>query len=179
MRRNNKPFKLKLYLPIRERDKETKISLINNPGLRFVTAKARGLKAEETASQMIIEYLIKYCPHIINISKETYLQKGVNSSVCGIRISPAIQLTDDENIKTILTDYKNYLVLENSVMGDYDRTAALLLAFARDNGMEADSNGIFAIYDASKGFHRLRIKMYCPVRICPKWEDRLSPLMLK
>ena len=141
--------------------------MIDNPGLRFITAKAKGFNAEETASRMVIEYLQKHCPHIINISKETYIKKEINSCVCGVMISPAIQLTDDENVKSIHTKQNNYLVLESCAMGDYDRTAALLFAFANDNGMSADSDGIFAIYDARKGFHNLRIKMYCPVRMCP------------
>jgi hypothetical protein len=166
--RNNKPFKLKLYLPLRKRDEETKISLIGNPGLYFITAKAKGPKAEETASQTVIEYITKHCPHIINISKETYMQRGVDFCVCGVKISPAVQLEDDEKVKNIFTGQSKYLLFESSAMGDYDRTAALLLTFANDNGMEPDPDGIFAVYDARKGFCNLKIKMYCPVRLCPK-----------
>jgi len=161
--RNNKPFKLKLYLPLKKRREETKISLINNPALRFITAEAKGFKAEETASRRVVEYLTKHCPHIINISKETYLQKGANSCVCGVSVSPAIQLADDDNVKSITTKHNKYLVFENGVMGDYDLTAERLLAFAKDNGMEADSSGVFAVYDARKGFHHLQMKMFCPV----------------
>jgi len=43
------PAKLKLYLPLRARNEETKITLINNPGLYFVTAKAAGRNAEDRA----------------------------------------------------------------------------------------------------------------------------------
>ena len=163
-----KPVKLKLYLPVRTRDRETRISLIDNPGLRFVTAKAAGWNAEEIASRTVIEYLLSHCPHVINVSKETYLQKGDHSCVCGVKISPAIQLMDDENVINIFTEQNKYLIFEGSVMGDYERTAALLLALAKDNGMDADQDGIFAVYDARKGFHNLRIKMYLPVKICPK-----------
>jgi hypothetical protein len=44
--RNGKPTKLKLYLPIKKRNTETKINVIKNPGLRFITAKAEGFDAE-------------------------------------------------------------------------------------------------------------------------------------
>jgi AraC-like DNA-binding protein len=75
IRRNNKPYKLKLYLPIQKRDEGINIKLIDNPGLRFVVSKAIGRNAEETASRTVIDYLMKHCPHIINFSKETYIQK--------------------------------------------------------------------------------------------------------
>ena len=166
--RNNKPYKLKLYLPLKKRSEEARILLIDNPGMRFITTEAKGFKAEETASQMVIEYLKKHCPYIINFSKETYLQKRFNSCVCGVLVSPTIQLVDDDNVRSVTTEHNKYLVFENGVMGDYYRTAELLLAFAKDNGMVADSSSVFAVYDARKGFHHLQMKMFCPVRICPK-----------
>jgi len=183
--RNNKPYKLKLYLPLRKRYEETKISLIDNPGLCFVAAKATGHNAEEISSQKVIEYLQEYYPHIINVSKEIYVQKGtlttplmrfahcakdegINFCVCGVKISPEIKLTGNENVKTIFTEQNKYLVFETSAMGDYAQTVATLLTFAKDNRIDADPDGIFAVYDTRKGSHNLQTKMYCPVRICPK-----------
>jgi predicted transcriptional regulator YdeE len=166
--KNGKPKKLKLYLPIRKREEDTKISLINNPGLQFITAKAKGYNAEEIASQTVIDYLTAYYPYIINTSKEIYLRKETDTYICGVKVSPKLQLVNDENVVNITTAHNNYLMLESSVMGDYDRYAELLYSFSKDNGMDADRKKIFAVYDAKESLHNLKIKMYCPVKIHTK-----------
>ena len=165
--KNNKPIKLKLYLPIKKRGEETKITLINNPELCFTVSEAKGYDAEKTASKTVIDYLTVRYPYLVKTSKEFYLAKSINSYsyVCGVRVNPELWIAGGKNIKNISTAQDNYLVLESNVMGDYDRYAGLLLAFARDNGMTADQNGIFAVYDAKESFENLKIKMYCPVKI--------------
>jgi hypothetical protein len=136
--------------------------------LRFIAAKAKGRDAEETASQMMVNYLTAHCPHMINSSKELYSQKGTNTYVCGIRVSLDSQLEVNGSIVSITTDQNKYLVLESSVMGDYDRHADMLLTFARENGMDADPKGIFAVYDVKESFRNPKIKVYCPIKICTK-----------
>lgn len=166
--KNGKPAKLKLRLPIQKRSEETKITLINNPGLRFIAAKGKGYNAEEIASQRVIDYLTAHHPYIINISKELYLLKDINTYICGVRVNPELRLVKDENILSITTDQSNYLLLTSSVMGDYDRYADMLFAFAHDNGMDADKKEIFAVYDGGESFNNLKIKMYCPIKIRTK-----------
>jgi len=160
--KNGKPAKLKLYLPIRKRSEETKITLINNPRLHFIVARAKGYNAEHIASQTVVEYLTAQYPYIAKASKELYVRKESNAYVCGVRIDTALPTVDNENIACISTDHRNYLVLESSVMGDYDRYVDMLLSFAQDNGMDADKDGIFAVYDAEQSFDNLSVRMYCP-----------------
>jgi hypothetical protein len=162
--KNGKPVKLKLYLPIKKRSVETKITLINNPGLHFIVAKAKGFNAEKIASQMVIDYLTAHYPYIVKSTKELYLHKEMNLYSCGVRVNSELRITDSENVESITTEQCNYLVLESIVMGDYDRYADMLLSFARDNGMNANTNGIFAVYDAKESFDNLKIKMYCPIK---------------
>ena len=50
-------------------------------------------------------------------------------------------------------------------MGDYDRMAALLLHFAKDNHFEPDAEGIFAVYDAAQSYDNPKIRMYCGVKM--------------
>ena len=163
--KNGKPAKLKLYLPIKKRGEDVKITIIDNPGYIFITAKANGYGAEESASRKMVGYLTAHCPHIINSSKELYSQKGADAYACGIRIDPEITLTRDDSIERITTDQDNYLVLESSVAGDYDRYAEILLTFARENGMDADPNGIFAVYDVRESYRNPKIKIYCPINM--------------
>ncbi len=166
--KNGRPVKLKLRLPIQKRGEETKITMINNPGLCFIAAKAKGYNAEEVASQTVIDYLKAHHPSIINTSKELYLLKNINTYICGVRTNPELQPVKDENILSIATDQSKYLVLTSSVMGDYDRYADMLFSFAHDNGMDADKKEIFAVYDGTESFNNLKIKMYCPIKIRTK-----------
>jgi len=165
--KNNKPVKLKLYLPIKRRTDETKITLTSNPGLSFIVSRANGYNAERTASKTVIDYLNANHPYIVKTSKEFYVKKSVNLYVCGIRVNTGMRFEkaeNAENVEFITICPKNYLVLESSVMGDYDRYADLLSSFALDNNIAADINGIFAVYDARESFDNLKIKMYCPIK---------------
>lgn len=166
--RNAKPVRLKLYFPIQKRNEDTKIALIRNPGLRFITAKAKGYNAEKTASQTVVDYIKECHPYIVNSSKDLYLHKDINSYTCGIQVNSELQFKEDKNIKILATEHNNYLVLESSVMGDYDRYAIMLLSFAKNNGMEVDEKGIFAVYNTVKGIDNVSIKLYCPVKIVIK-----------
>lgn len=163
--RNGKPYRLKLYLPIRKRSPDTRITLTANPGLHFLAARADGCNAEKTASQAVFHYVSAHHPEIIRTSKELYHRQDTHSCTCGIRIPPELHVADGGNVARIATERAHYLVLESSVTGDYDRYAKLLAAFALGSGMNADTAGIFAVYDAGKSFDNLRIRMYCPVRI--------------
>ncbi|HBL84372.1 MAG: hypothetical protein A2Y17_04910 [Clostridiales bacterium GWF2_38_85] len=157
------PLKLKLYLPIKKRADETKITLINDPGLCFIITKAKGYNAEKIASKTVIDYLSENYPYIVKTSKEFYLRKEIYSCVCGVKINSELRIKDVDNVENMTTNKGSYLMLTSSVMGDYDRYANLLLSFAHDNGMIADKRDIFSVYDAKESFENPKIRMYCPV----------------
>ena len=93
------------------------------------------------------------------------MHKELNIYVCGVRVREQLLVINGQNnIEMITTDADRYLMLESGVMGDYDRYADMLDTFARDNGMGANRNEIFAAYDASENFRNPKIKMYCPVK---------------
>ena len=166
--KNGKPVKLKLYLPIKKRSEETRIILLNNPRLRFVVAKAKGYHAEKIASKTVIDYLSAYYPYIVKTSKEFYLNKEMNTCVCGVRTYSDLRHQGSENVKNFLTDDSNYLVLNSSVAGDYNQYADMLLTFAHDNGMIAERKNIFAVYDAKDSYDNPKIRVYCKVKIGTK-----------
>jgi len=167
--KKGKPIKLKLYLPIQRREDDTKITLINDPDLHFIIAKAKGYNAEKIASKTVIDYLSEYYPYIVKTSKEFYLHKEIYSCVCGVKVNSELRLKDDANVENVATSKGSYLMLTSNVMGDYDRYADLLLSFAHDNGMTIAAAGrnkrkIFAVYDAKESFDKPKIKMYCPIK---------------
>lgn len=166
--KNSKAVKLRLYLPIKKRDEETKIMLVSNPGLCFIAAGAKGYDAEKTASATVIDYLTAHCASILKTSKQFYVHRSISFCVCGVEVNTELQIAEDENVVNIVTDDSDYLVLESSVMGDYNRYADLILSFARDNGMKANREEIFAVYDAKESFENPKIKMYCRVKVGTK-----------
>ncbi len=161
---NSKPIKLKLYLPVKKREEDMKISLINNPDLHFVISRSKGYNAERVSSKTVIDYLSEHHPHIVKTSKEFYLHKEIYSCVCGVKINCELEIKDDENVENMTTGKGNYLVLASKVMGNYDQYADLLLSFASNNGMIADKRNIFAVYDTKGNIDNPKICMYCPVR---------------
>ena len=154
---------------VRKRNEDTKITLTGNPGLRFIVAKAKGYNAEKTASKTVFDYLSANYPHIIETTKELYQRREANAYTCGVRVSEQRLVDSGQNkVELVTTDANRYLVLESSVMGDYDRYADMLYTFARDNGFDADIKELFAVYHAAESFDNLNIKMYCPVKIVIK-----------
>ncbi len=166
--RGGNPVKLKLYLPIKKRTDETKITLVNNTGLCFITAKAKGYHAEKTASKMVVDYLSEHYPYILRTSKEFYLHREMSYCVCGIRVNTELPVKDNNSIENMMIEKGCYLVLESSVMGDYEQYSDLLLSFASDNGMIADRKDFFAVYDAKDSFDKPAIRMYCPIKVDTK-----------
>lgn len=162
--KNREIVRLKLYLPVQCRAEITKITLINDPSLRFIAAKGEGYNAEKTASAAIIDFFISNYPYMLATPKELYLQKEINSCICGVKVSSQLPTVKDKNIIDIVTEQSYYLVLESTVMGDYYTYADMMLSFAVKNGVCVDKNAIFAVYEAEGSYKKLKIKMYCPIK---------------
>ncbi len=161
---DGKPKKLKLYLPVKKREEEMKITLINNPDLHFIISRNKGYNAEKISSKTVIDYLSEHHPHIIKDLKEFYLHKEIYSCACGVKINCELEIKNDKNVENMSTCKGNYLMLTSNIMGNYDQYASLLLSFASNNGMIADNRNVFAVYDAKENFDNPKIRMYCPVR---------------
>jgi hypothetical protein len=166
--RNGKPVKLRLYLPIRRRGGEARISVVGNPHLRFIAATAEGLGAEERAANSVMEYIKEHYSYLFFESRQMYLQKVGGVCVCGIKVDFDWQILERGGIIDLRTNHDNYLLLESGVTGDYGQYAAQLSSFARENGIAADRDGIFMVYDAAKNFENMRVKMYCPIKLQSK-----------
>jgi hypothetical protein len=123
------------------------------------------MNAERIASQTVVHFLATSDPHFLKTAREFFLRKEMDACRCGVRVEADYPIADAENIEAISTGRGSYLVLESSVMGDYDRYADTLLSFALGNGMVADKSGLFAVYDAKKSFDNPSITMYCPVKV--------------
>lgn len=163
-----KPVKLRLYLPIQKRNDYNKITLEKIQPMRFLVSKAKGLNAEQITSQSVVDYLSKNYAHIIRTSKEFYIQEGINTFTCGIRVNVEIPVPEEKNIQNLCPDEGLYAVLHSNVMGDYCHYRDMLISWLHDNGMTADENSVFAVYDAKESFDNPKIRIYCPIKIGTK-----------
>ena len=162
--KNNKPVKLKLYLPVQKRNGEPKINIINNLNMRFVVSKVLGYNSEQKSSKTIINYFSENYPYMLKISKEIFIQKDINFFACGIKVNNNYKFQKDINISEVIIKNGSYIVLESEVMGDYDRYADMMLSFAHNNGIKAERKNIFAVYDAKNGFVKPKTRVYCKIK---------------
>lgn len=163
-----RPARLRLYLPIRKRGENMRITLLEQPELHFLTAHAKGINAERDASRRVINYVSTHHPYSAHTMREFLVKKQSDTDyICGVRIGAPLAKKGitDEQIEEYATGCANYLMLESSVMGDYDRMAALLLHFAKDNHFEPDADDLFAVYDAAQSYDNPKIRMYCGVKM--------------
>lgn len=160
--------KLRLYLPIQKRGENMQIYLIDNPNLHFLVSRAQGYYAERDASRRVIEYISAHHPYSMKISREFFIQKSNGyTCTCGVRIGSPVDVDriHDTDICGYSTEGLQYLVLESSVMGDYDRMAELLMCFADNNHFDVDAYDLFAVYDAKRSYDNPKIRMYCGVKV--------------
>ena len=163
-----RPAKLRLYLPIRKRGENMQITLLETSDLHFLTARATGMNAERDASRRVINYVSTHHPYSAHMMREFFVKKQSDTDyICGVRIGAPLakKAIADEQIEEYATGGAAYLMLESSVMGDYEQMASILLRFARDNHFEPDAASVFAIYDAAKSYDNPKIRMYCGVKM--------------
>jgi len=160
--RNKKPFKLKLYLPIEKRDNEMKITIIKKPDLRYAVVTAKGLNAEKKAAHKIIEYMYENRLKT-NLIREYLVSIKNDEYTCGVRSIGDFNINDND-VLLFTTDDEHYVVLENTVIGDYNLYAEKLVDFARDNGINIEQDSIFAVYSAEANPIKPKMKMYVKAR---------------
>jgi len=161
--RNGKAAKLKLYLPIAKRREEVKITLTESSCPRFLAATAYGAGAERAAAKRVMDFLTERYPQLLRSQREFLLRRDIEYCVCGVAL-PESLTEAGEGIDMYSPAEGPWLVLASECTGDYDLYADQLLAFARSNGMAADENSLFAVYDARKGFDSPGMKMYLRIR---------------
>jgi len=144
------------------------IRLMENADLCFLVSSAKGENAERDASRRIINYVSAHHPYSVKMMREFFVQKkSEREYICGVRIgsSTSGNAISDPNVCEYSTAGQSYLVLESSVMGDYDRMAEMLLNFAKNSRFDADADSIFAVYDASESYDTPKVRMYCAVKM--------------
>ena len=148
--KRNECAKLRLYLPIQKRADCANITLEQNPALHFVTATA---KTEKAASRAAVSAF----PQAAREAREFYVRQDAEGCTCGLGVSAP------SDGRALTPPPGRYLVLHSRVMGEYDALRGLLLAFAEGNGMLAQREGCFAVYDARGGYENPGMRVYCPV----------------
>lgn len=153
--------KLKLYLPIKKREDYIKITLEECESICFLVSSASGAKAEQTSAKAVIGYLSEHYPYIIKNTKEFYIQKDANKCTSGVKINNDICISDDSSLINICTSKGLYVVLHSNFLGDYWNYRDILLSWISENGLYAQKEDAFAIFDANESYDNPKMKMYC------------------
>ncbi len=161
--KNSRPQRLKLYLPIVQKKELMKISVEEIPSMRFLVSRRRGLNAEKEASRDVVEYLSENYPYIIKNSREFFFRQKDDCFTCGVKINTDLRIGRDVHIKNY--EKQSFGVLYLNVIGDYERFAAILMAWLWENNFTA-SGEPFAVYDTDQSYDSPQMKLYCPIENC-------------
>lgn len=161
--KNSCAQRLKLYLPIKRKKELLKISIERIPSMRFLVSTRNGYNAEKEASRDVVEYLSDNYPYIIKNSKDFFFRQKGNCFTCGVKINTDLKTSRDLHI----VNYENqsFAVLYLSGIGDYARSAEMLLSWLSENNFTT-SGEPFAVYDTEKSYENPQMKLYCPIEIC-------------
>ena len=157
--KNASPKKLRLCIPIQKRDEDMKITIIQNPDMHFAVATANGYHAEKIAAKKVLDAT---AAHPLK-TKEYLVIKKNNGYTCGVRVNSVVDFSD-KKITLFTPRVGYYAMLESNVCGEHDLYAEILRAFAQDNNMTADTDSIFAVYDATERFDLHKIKFFMKIK---------------
>lgn len=147
--KGNNIKKLILHLPVRPRENFYKINVKSFEDRIFLTATKKGIDAEMSASNTVIDLLAEHYPLYLKTQKEFFISKKNNIATCGLNIKTKINF-DNNTVKVLTIPKGLYAVLEGSCYGSGNEYEQILTNWLRDNGFEIMGTP-FSIYDTSKG----------------------------
>jgi len=138
-----KPKKLKLYLPIRKKEKHGSIKIVTNEKRKFLVSIKKGKDAERTASNEIISYLIMKYPEMLEVVKEYIVEKTEEACICGIAIKNDFIFTPSMDIREMTLPEGKYAVIEDDCVSDFYVYSKLLSSWVAENGLAHSDNRMF------------------------------------
>jgi len=164
--KNGKPVKLKLCIPIKKREEEMTLTIIQNPKLCFVVASAIGYNAEKDAAIKIIEFMNDKSIGFVS-SREFLVAVKNGEHTCGIKVNPGFDIIN-EGFQKFETSENYYAVLKSNVIGDYNLYVNMLYSFVEENNLNVENDSIFAVYDADNGYENPTMKLYIKINFGTK-----------
>lgn len=161
--KNNKPHKLKLYLPVKKRKTTEHIMITQIPDRLFIICKQNGINAEHKASEKVINYISEHYPLIISNARNFYVCAYDNTYECGIECDSEFKLTSDSGLEVLHISKGEYAVLADECLGDIRVGAAKIEDWLRNNSITHENKPVFAVYETPDGKYNtdnIKLKLY-------------------
>lgn len=173
--KNRKINKLILYLPVIPRINYFKMSITSCGERLFMVSTKEGTNSEKLASDIVMNFVAKQYPHLLETQKEYYVSKSNDVSTCGISINKSRYIPDDGSISLLTIQSGVYAVLEGTCFGGSCEYETLLLQWIIENGYELVDRP-YTIYDISNGMKRNQLVVKSYARI--KWQKNIRQSIL-
>jgi AraC family transcriptional regulator len=168
--KNSKNSKLILYLPVIPRLSYFKINVTPCGDKLFIVSTKKGINSEKLASDIVINFIAKQYPHLLETQKEYYVSKSYDNCTCGMRVNESRYIPDDGSISLLTIQNGMYASLEGACFGGSCEYENILMQWIIENGYEADDKP-FTIYDISKGMKRNELVVKSYIKI--KWQKNI------
>lgn len=162
--KGNEIHRLILHLPIKARNNFYKINIKPFENRLFITTSQKGINAEKSSSNIIVDFIADHYPLLLKTQKEFYVSKNNEFCVCGLNIDNLINISDNVNIQILTIPEGIYAVLEGSCYGSGNDYEQVLLNWLQDNGFIVIGTP-FSIYDTSKSTNQNEIIVKSQVMI--------------
>lgn len=161
--RNGKPYKLKLYLPVRKRKKVQHFTISEVSDMTFVIARENGKNAEHKASERVINQLQEYCPMLLRNAQRFFLRVYGDVHECGIECGDAFKLPDGIKLGKLQIPGGIYAVLPDDCIGDMLAGSVKMDKWLQDNSIAHEDKPVFALYEKKEENYNaetIQLKLY-------------------
>jgi len=161
--KDGKPYKLKLYLPVKKRGTARHIAIAQEPEKVFLIARKTGKNAERRASEKVMGFLQERYPLMVRNSQRFYVSTRGNVWECGVECGDGFKLPENDCVELLRIPAGTYAVLPDDCLGDIGVGTAKLERWLQNNSVAHENEPIFAIYETQNGRYdtdSVKMKLY-------------------
>ncbi|MDR0861424.1 MAG: helix-turn-helix domain-containing protein [Oscillospiraceae bacterium] len=148
-----KPYKLKLYLPVKKRRAAQHFRILQEPEKAFVAARASGHNAEHKASKAVMDFLQAHYPLLIRNARHFYVSVSGGTYTCGVECGGEFSLPAESGLEILHLPTGQYAVLPDDCLGDIRVGADKITRWLQNNSIQHKDEPIFAVYEAPNGHY--------------------------
>lgn len=144
--KNNRPYRLKLYLPVVRQGDFLKLQM-ERLDCRLLTCTKSGVDAQTRAGEQLMAYLRQQHPYLLLQTHQFYVCEKGNQCTCGVFCNEITPTIGTEGISIL--EYKQWDCIRLIVSGvcNPHRVDEILTDWAQDNGFEQQEDApLFFVY---------------------------------
>jgi AraC family transcriptional regulator len=162
--KNGKPYKLKLYLPVKKRKTTRHITISQIPEMVFIIAREKGINAERKASEKVLGILQECHPILIRSAQRFYVCAYDGVYECGVECGSEETVPSDGGCEIFRVPAGRYAVMPDDCFGDIRVGEEKMTAWLSNNSViQENGQPVFAVYEILNGRYdadHIRMKLY-------------------